>query len=228
MATSAASPSDRAQLTALLCCSTKEQAVRLIEEHAPRFSLALGSVALHVLANIVASSGVVECTQTLSMPAVNSLLLQLGSQLSGGSLIDAQGLTCMLWALARMGIVESPLVQGLLTRLLLLISHGSLDGPQLNIVTQAFAKLGMLSTSAGATLATHLHHSSLRHPPPRYAAGHRPLPLLNPDLNHSAAALLPQQERSPLVEEGYLCPDRPMWERPSAGPYPLSNQELCD
>ena len=46
-----------AQLNALLCVTRKEECVRLITENGGRYSMAVGSVALHVLANIAAADG---------------------------------------------------------------------------------------------------------------------------------------------------------------------------
>ena len=100
-----------AQRSALLLCASPDDVIRLIETDGPRYNAAVGCIALHALATLAAPLGADECARVANAACVNKLLLQLGGQLSGGSEADAQGLTSILWALARLSQAECPLLQ---------------------------------------------------------------------------------------------------------------------
>ena len=81
-------------------------------------------IALHMLARSAATLSTEEKRQVGREPWFEKMMMKLGSQLSGASETDAQGLTAILWAMAQLEQSESPLVMGLLKRVMLLAQHG--------------------------------------------------------------------------------------------------------
>ena len=129
--------------------------VQVIEQHGPRLGPALGCTALHALAELAGPLNEEERRRLMSEPSVGRLMLQLGSQLSGAGELDAQGLSSILWALARLGQTESPLLNGLVKRLMLLTSHGCVSCSLFLIAVQALAQLKMLGGAVGAAVLSH-------------------------------------------------------------------------
>ena len=100
------------------------EALRVIEQH-PRSRPGTGGVALHALAVLgaAAEGGAEQAVREPTVGGADGLLMQLGKQLGAGE-ADAAGLTGILWALALLDQGDSPLLGGLVKRLLLLLNHG--------------------------------------------------------------------------------------------------------
>ena len=141
-------------IESLLChCHNVEDVLRSIEQHGPRLSASHGTTALHVLAVTAAPLPKEERRKLIAAPAVNKLLLQLGTQLSGTSDADVHGMTSILWALALLEQADCPLLQGLVNRLMLLITRGNVSTAQIMVTVQALAQLKLLAGPVGAALA---------------------------------------------------------------------------
>jgi len=147
----------------LLRCATAADVLVHIEDHAIQYDAGAGSVALHVLAATARPKGADEARRLGATPAVGRLVMQLGAQLAGGSDLDARGLVALLWTLATLAPPDSPLLQGLAKRIILLAQRGRLTPGQLHISAQALAALGLTATGS---IATGLAHALL----PRLAA----------------------------------------------------------
>ena len=139
----------------LLChCHNVEDVLRSIELQGPRLSASHGATALHVLAVTAAPLPKEERRKLIAAPAVNKLLLQLGTQLAGTSDADVHGMTSILWALALLEQADCPVLQGLVNRLMLLITRGNVSTAQIMVTVQALAQLKLLAGSVGAALAS--------------------------------------------------------------------------
>ena len=138
----------------LLChCHNVEDVLRSIEQQGPRLTASHGATALHVLAVTAAPLPKEERRKLIAAPAVNKLLLQLGTQLAGTTDADVHGMTSILWALALLEQADCPLLQGLVNRLMLLITRGEVSTAQIMVTVQALAQLKLLAGSVGAALA---------------------------------------------------------------------------
>ena len=138
----------------LLChCHGVEDVLRSIEQQGPRLSASHGATALHVLAVTAAPLPKEERRKLIAAPAVNKLLQQLGTQLAGTSDADVHGMTSILWALALLEQEDCPVLQGLVNRLMLLITRGNVSTAQIMVTVQALAQLKLLAGSVGAALA---------------------------------------------------------------------------
>ena len=115
----------------------------------------LGATALHAFVVLLGGLSEEEQRSLFATPVVKSLLLQLGSQLSGATEIDAQGLTSILWALAKLKQTESPLLGGLVKRLMLLTSHGCVSTALFLVNVQAIASLNLLSGNVATVVLQH-------------------------------------------------------------------------
>ena len=82
-----------------------------------------------------------ERRKLIAAPAVNKLLQQLGTQLAGTSDADVHGMTSILWALALLEQEDCPVLQGLVNRLMLLITRGNVSTAQIMVTVQALAQL---------------------------------------------------------------------------------------
>ena len=123
--------------------------------------VATGSIALHMLARASMKLPAEEKKTIVSREWFGKLMMRLGGQLAGASETDAQGLVCILWALAALEQSDSPLLKGLINRVLLLIQHGRVNTPQLLLVAQALARLKQLggeNARVGLALSNLLQH----------------------------------------------------------------------
>ena len=135
------------------------EALRVIEQHHKIFGPGTGGVALHALAVLAAPLPKDERNKLCAEPTVggaDGLLMQLGKQLSGAGEADAAGLTGILWALALLDQGDSPLLGGLVKRLLLLLNHGKVPPNQLLVAAQALARLQLLGGAVGAAVVAHV------------------------------------------------------------------------
>ena len=135
------------------------EALRVIEQHHKIFGPGTGGVALHALAVLAAPLPKEERNKLCAEPTVggaDGLLMQLGKQLSGAGEADAAGLTGILWALALLDQGDSPLLGGLVKRLLLLLNHGKVPPNQLLVAAQALARLQLLGGAVGAAVVAHV------------------------------------------------------------------------
>ena len=138
----------------LLChCHSVEDILRSIEQQGPHLSASHGATALHVLAITATPLSKEERLKLIAAPSVNKLLLQLGTQLAGTTAAHLHGMTSILWALALLGQVDCPLLQGLVNRLMLLITRGEMSTAQIMVTVQALAQLELLAGPVGAALA---------------------------------------------------------------------------
>jgi hypothetical protein len=152
-------------VTELLLCAPAADVLQHIESHAARYDCGAGSVALHLLAATARPLGAEEARRLGATPSVGRLVMQLGTQFAGGTELDARGLVALLWSLAVLAPPDSPLLQGLVKRILLLAQRGILTGTQLHTSAEAVGALGL--TSPGP-IATALAHALL----PRLASLH--------------------------------------------------------
>lgn len=148
--------SDPIQLSALLTAHRPSDVISLIEQHGPRMGPALGAATLHCLAVLGGPLSEAERKKLFDIPCVGRLIMQLGSQLSGAGEIDSQGLTSILWALARLGQADSPLLTGLVRRLILLASHGAVPPRLLMIGVQSIHRLRLLGGAVGNAVLAHV------------------------------------------------------------------------
>ena len=138
----------------LLTLSRPRDIGKLIEATCDKMGLATGCIAVHVLAQCASQSMSVEEKQQLASEAwFGRLLMRLGGQLAGASETDAHGLTTILWALALLEQTDSPLLQGLVKRLLLLAQHGRVSASQMLLTAQALARLKLLHSQIGQAFA---------------------------------------------------------------------------
>eukprot|EP00966_Prymnesium_polylepis_P087721 2029828-Prymnesium_polylepis.1 len=142
-------------VTKIISCTKPAEVVQLIEAHGPRLGPALGATSLHTLAVLADSLSDEEQRTLLATPIVKNLLMQLGSQLSGAGEIDAQGLVSILWALAKLNQNDSPLLNGLIKRLVLLTDHGCVSTSLFLVIVQATKKLNLLAGGLAAAMMAH-------------------------------------------------------------------------
>lgn len=148
-----ATSSDGALLQKLIELQTPGDIALVVEANYSRMGVAVGSVALHVLARSAESLPVEERRALGAMPWFSKLLMQLGGQLAGHGDSDVQGLTCILWAFAQLEQKENQMVHGLVKRLLLLAGHGRVPPSQFVLATQALGKLGLLTGPMGVAVS---------------------------------------------------------------------------
>ena len=141
----------------ILSLSKPADVVQLIEQHGSRMGPALGATALHALAVLADPLPDEEQRRLMNEPSVGRLMLQLGAQLSGASELDAQGLSSILWVLARLEQTESPLLNGLIKRLMLLTSHGCVSSSLFLVTVQALSQLKVLGGAVGTAVLTHTY-----------------------------------------------------------------------
>ena len=146
---------DTVPVAKIIACVRPADLVQIIEQHGPRMCPGLGATTLHAFVVLLGGLSEEEQRTLFATPVVKSLLLQLGSQLSGAAEIDAQGLTSILWALAKLKQTESPLLGGLIKRLMLLTSHGCVSTALFLVIVQAIASLNMLGGPVGAAVLQH-------------------------------------------------------------------------
>lgn len=139
----------------LLSCAAADAVLQHIEEHAVQYDCGAGSVALHVLAATARPQGAEEARRLGATPSVGRLVMQLGTQFAGGSDLDARGLVALLWSLAVLAPPDSPLLQGLVKRILLLAQRGMLTAGQLHTSAEAVGALGLASPGPVATALAH-------------------------------------------------------------------------
>ena len=144
--------SDGALCEELLLLAKPNEVAYLIEHNYERMGVATGSVALHMLARSSALLTADERKALASQDWFGKMMMRLGSQLSGAREADAQGLICILWALAALEQVQNPMLLGLVKRLLLLAQHGRVSVPQLLLTAQALARLKMLGGPIGIAM----------------------------------------------------------------------------
>ena len=137
----------------LLTLSRTRDIAALIEQAHDRMSVATGSIAVHMLARSARGLTTGEKRQLAGEAWFGKMLMRLGSQLAGASETDAQGLSSILWAMAQLEQADSPLLQGLVKRLLLLAQHGRVSPSQLLLTAQALARLKLLSGPIGQALS---------------------------------------------------------------------------
>jgi hypothetical protein len=140
-------------LDELLCLSRPQDLAAMIEQNYERMPVAAGAIALHLLARSTASMPTEQRKQIAQAPWFEKMMMRLGSQLSGGSETDAQGLSSILWAMAQLEQNDSPLLMGLIKRLLLLAQHGRVSPAHLLLTTQALTRLRLLSGAAGVAIS---------------------------------------------------------------------------
>ena len=84
----------------LMLLSKPQDIAHLIERAHDTMGVATGSIALHLLARSSMQLPAEERKAILTRDWFGKLMMRLGGQLAGASETDAQGLICILWALA--------------------------------------------------------------------------------------------------------------------------------
>lgn len=127
---------------------------RLLEAHYERLPVGVLSIGLHTLARTALVLPASERKALAELPWFGKMMMRLGGMLSGATVTDVKGLTSILWALSCLEQAESPLLQGLVKRLLLLAQHGRVTSAQLLLATQALAKLKQLGGPIGQAVTS--------------------------------------------------------------------------
>ena len=179
--------------------SKPQDIAHLIERAHDTMGVATGSIALHLLARSSMQLPAEERKAILTRDWFGKLMMRLGGQLAGASETDAQGLICILWALAALEQGESPLLTGLVKRVLLLVQHGRVSTSQLLLIAQALARLRLLGGPIGLALSNLVQSRLVRTRRPRS--------------RHGAPAMEPPPWRPPM--------ETPPWRPPMDSPPPL-------
>ena len=149
----AMSQTDAALQAELLTLTRTRDIAALIESSCDKMSVATGSIALHLLARSAQNMPKEEKQGLARLAWFGKMLMRLGGQLAGASESDAQGLSSILWAMALLDQADSPLLQGLVKRLLLLTQHGRASASQMVLTAQALSRLKLLGGPVGQALA---------------------------------------------------------------------------